>query len=292
MAVIPASGAGRFAPMVVAGLAAIVAHSAHGQTNTHETRPAIDIVNPMEVDGHSMDGPLAQHHAVFTREKHHTRHMQLGYNYYSAGFRVDSAYAFKVDGLCYIASGELELSSDGVVVKATPRTIMWRPAGAMTEVVEAVQDSVSVCANSPPREEGSLAKPGEGEVGRWTGDVALQPRVRFYSVDYIRPEARLIVDGADVLVAERRIVSLRKDGSAKVDFTHFDLKLGARLRDGGDKGEQMCWLESGQLEVASAGKTAPMTVKSFLFRPEGAAIDEVRALKDSSLVCWSAPARP
>lgn len=281
----------------VAVAAIAMAQMTLAQQSTIGSKPVIAIVDPMASDplltgDHSSDGPLTQHHVVFSRSTYGTRSMEIGYNEYRAGFRVDTAYAFKdSDGLCYVPSGSMEITSDGVVVKVAPRSAMWRPAGAMTEHVNAIRDTVTICAVSPARDEHHKVELGQAEVGRWAGDVALQPHVHFFAVEFVRPEVRREAGLTKDLIVERRVVSLHKDGSAKLDLTQFQFTAGAVLRDGRGNGEQMCWLESGRLELSSGGKISSLNAGNFLLRPEGAVIGSVRALENSSLLCYSAPAR-
>lgn len=294
---LPSRAAYSLSGAVIAVLTATTAQTVHAQAQPGMVKPAIVIVDPMGTDAfladaHPTPGPLAQHHVVFSPTKSGTRHIEIGYNDYPAGFKVNSVYAFKqADGLCYVPSGMIEITSDGVVVKLTSHMVMWRPAGAMTEHVEAAQDTVTICAVSPARDEKNKANLGEAEVSRWNGDPALQPHVHFYAVNFISVEAPGEKDLALRSVLERRVVSLHKDGSAKLDLTHFTFKVGAKLRDSPKLGEQVCWLETGKMELSSEGKSLPLNSRNFLYRPEGVKIDELRALKDSSLVCWSASGR-
>jgi hypothetical protein len=277
-------------------VSAIGATGLYAQPAPRADKPSIVIVDPMAsdpllVDGHSTDGPLTRHHVIFSRTKFGTRNMEIGYNNYLAGFKVDSAYAFKqTDGLCYVPAGEMEVTSNGVTVKLMPGMAMWRPAEAMTEHIHAAQDSITICAVSPARESNNAAQLGQNEVGRWTGDIALQPHVHFYSVEFIPPEPLEVKSNPNDAVIKRRIVSLHKDGSSKLDLTILTFKAGATLKDGRQTGEQFCWLEAGRLDLVSGNTISPMTARNFAYRPEGVAIDEYRARTTSTLICYSSPA--
>jgi hypothetical protein len=280
--------------MLLAGGGAALSRTSSSSRNNDSGKSAVQVVDPMGSDpvlkgDVAARNPLWQHHVVFSPSQGGTTRFELGYNNYLKGFKVSSPYAFKnSDGLCFFPTGEIELSSDGVTVKTAPRTVGWRPAGAMTEKVMVNQDTITICGISPVRDENNKAQLGKAELERWSGDMALQPRMHYYAVDFIPLEKVGEANGDSI--GQRRLVSHHKDGATKMELTNFILKSGAKVRNPQAQGEQACWLESGQLELLSVGKTLPVKTRNFFYRPEGVVIDELHALEDSSLVCWTSPA--
>jgi glyoxylate utilization-related uncharacterized protein len=120
---------------------------------------------------------------------------------------------------------------------------------------------------------------------------AAKPHVHLYNINNIPPVANSAPEYAGGQIVERQILSNHKDGSTKADVTYTVYKAGAHMGRVSDPGEQICWLEAGELEVSSDGVTSSLKEKDFLYRPDGATIDGIRAVKDSKMLCFFGPAR-
>lgn len=177
---------------------------------------------------------------------------------------------------------------DGEPFIFKPGMLMWRPAGGVTRAVEMLEDTVTICAMAPPPLNGNSNKLAPGDVGKWEGDPAKKPIPHYFSMK-VSPIVPAFEKTASAGVIEREVVSKRKDGSALVNVTYTTLKRGARLVASG-AGEEICWVETGSLSLTSKGQQHKVMSQSFFYRPEGVAIDRIKAKSAASVVCLTGPA--
>lgn len=261
-------------------------------------QPTITIVDPMTVDPLVKEGTNfraggpAQHRRIITRQKDGSTNLDVGYNIYAAGMGGSTPYAYNKEELCYISKGEIEIISDGISVIGKAGDLMWRPVGASSDGSKVLKDSVGVCAFSPARVDADSHRIPAAEVGKWTGDPALKPRVRWFHIASIAPTVQPgNPDYASGKIVERRVLTARKDHAAKADVTFTTYKAGVTLPAEVNKFDKLCWLESGAADVVTGQNRQKWAATFFLYRPAGAATQSIRFEQDSAVICYASPAR-
>jgi hypothetical protein len=266
---------------------------ARSQAQPGAQKPTIEIIDPLTID--PLVGPApwnaggpAVHRRVVTHDKDGAVHLDIGYNLYKKGVKLGIPYAYKTDEVCYAPSGRIRMQNEGELFEPALHFLMWRPAGAVTRFAEMLEDTVTICAMAPARVDASSHKLAPEEVGKWSENPAIKPVLHYFNVS-----SGPIVTGRDKSasggVVEREVLSKRKDGSAKESVIYTTLKAGSHLSLPG-KGEQICWVERGKLAITSDGQQTDVRGNSFIYKPEGAKLDELRALEDAAIICFSGPA--
>ncbi|MBB6123703.1 hypothetical protein [Sphingobium subterraneum] len=261
-------------------------------------QPTIKIVDPLTVDPLVREGTNfraggpAQHRRIITKQKDGSTNLDVGYNIYAAGMGGSTPYAYNKEELCYISKGEIEIISDGISVIGKAGDLMWRPVGASSDGSKVLKDSVGVCAFSPAREDADSHRIPAADVGKWTGDPALKPRVRWFHIASIAPTERPgNPDYASGKIVERRVLTARKDHAAKADVTFTTYKAGVVLPAEVNRFDTLCWLESGTAEVVTGKTNQTLNATHFLYRPAGARTDSIQFKQDSAMICYASPAR-
>lgn len=254
----------------------------------------VRVINPQDVEPliredfvFSRDGK-AVHRRVVSKPKDGSVSIDAGYNTYKTGVGANEPYAYDKDELCYFASGEMELESDGVVVIARPGNFMWRPAGAPTHRTKVTQDTVTICAFGPARNDAWSHKLATADIDKWNKSERERPRVRYYDYRYTLPTSA--PDGSGQVV-HRPVVSASKDGAVHIDANHTFYPAGASFGEYRHGRAEVCWFEAGSMELVSGGVEARVHAGQFLYRPAGASTESAKVLEDTIAICFFGPAR-
>jgi len=260
--------------------------------------PEIWILDPMDTapmpgsGSRDAQSGLSQHRRVVSKPKQGSVHLDVGYNIYKTGAGSDIPYAYDKDEICYFPSGNGRFRSDGVDVLTRPGILMWRPARAATQSGRALSDMVTICAFAPARDDDWSHKLPASEIGKWDGDPNRKPKVRWFHND----EATIVAHPSDPdhrsgRIVERMLLPAQADGVKGADVTLTQFKSGLALPARTSEREQICWLESGSLTVKASGQPRRLKPSDFLYSPAGSRIEGIEVLEDSSLLCFTEPAR-
>lgn len=250
--------------------------------------PSVRVVMPADIaptvrseDPDQASG-RAVHRRVITGPRDGFTGLDVGYNVYARGVGTDMPYAYTKDELCYFPSGEIDMESDGIRVIASQGYLMWRQAGAPTQHIRAIKDSVTICAFTPARADPSSHRLPPAEVGRWTGEEKLRPRVVFYNVNIARdaPCAECTGD-----VKQRTVLSEAKDGSRYASVAYYLFQAGGR-RQGAAPGDEICWVESGEFAVGIGRDRATAKTPAFIARKGGLVSASIEAVSPGNLLCF------
>ncbi len=255
---------------------------------------AIRVIDPMTVD--PMYGPppfdrdgLAVIRRVVSRPKDGATNLDIGYNVYQKGMKIEARYAYRMDEFCLVPNGRVALESDDGTTIQTEGDLMWRPAGASSNSLLTLEDSVTICCFTPARTDFTSHRLTPEEIGNWPAGSKTPPSLRF-----LKTETAPLV-GEDDQVAgqgfvEREVVSKRRDGSdVSVIYTTFD--EGGFMTTRSAPGDEIFWVSEGTLEVQSGATTQIASPRNFIYRPDGVEIDRIRAVSRAKLFCFSGPAR-
>lgn len=255
---------------------------------------AVRVIDPMTVD--QMYGPppfdrdgLAVIRRVVSRQKDGATNLDIGYNVYQKGMKIEARYAYRMDEFCLVPIGRVALESDDGTTIQTAGDLMWRPAGASSNSLTTLEDSVTICCFTPARIDSTSHRLTPEEIGKWPTGGKTPPSLRF-----LKTETAPLV-GEDYRSAgqgfvEREVVSKGRDGSdVSVIYTTFDDGGFMTTRSG--PGEEIFWVSSGTLEIQSGGTTQTAKPRDFIYRPDGAQIDRIRATSPAVVFCFSGPAR-
>jgi ethanolamine utilization protein EutQ (cupin superfamily) len=298
MKTIVAEGFGGVVRLACAAMAVPLAVAVPARAADEQRPPKVVLLDPMSaplvVDNgakYILNG-MAQHRRVVSKGREGATRIDVSYNVYKAGLEVEQPYAYNADEICYFASGEMWLESDGEKVFAKPGYFMWRPAGAATQKGKVLADAVTICAFGPAREEGTGFRLPASEVGKWNGDPAKKPKVVFRDyrdvLPILRPGAAQYGDGR---LVSRRIFTWAKDGIVALDASHNVYRAGLESGSYGYKVDEICWLEKGEIEMINAGVTQTFRAGQIMYRPAGAVTDHAKATQDTVSICFLAPAR-
>src|SRR5690606_32497764 len=140
----------------------------------------------------------------------------IDYNEYAGDLGGRLSYAYTKDEFCYQTSGRIVTESRGVVDDVQPGTFMWRPAGAATDAIEFVEDSVTSCAFGPAREDDWSHRLPPEQVEEWDGDEAKRhiPTYRHFS-DVEQTPHPAAPD--EERIRFRQVFSSERDGSQFMD---------------------------------------------------------------------------
>ena len=280
----------RLAPAV--GLALMMIAAAGGRAAA-PSGGRIEVVDPMKVTplyGRPPfdQGGSATHRRVINRQGNGSIQLDIGYNLYAAGTRLAAPYAYRTDEFCFVPRGRLVLKSGGGDTEMTGGGLMWRPRGAASDGLDVLEDSVTICAMSPARIDADSHRLPAQDVGKWSGDPALRPKLHFFTVE-TAPRLDRAHRSPGTAILEREMVSTRKDGSKiGVIFTRF--RPGGKVRPVGTA-EQICWVGKGRIDVQSGGDALIVATPSFFYRPAGVTIDAISASSGAEMLCFSGPAR-
>lgn len=230
----------------------------------------------------------AVHRPVISQKLNGARFLDIGYNTYKKGTELATPYAYTTDEYCFLPSGRVLMKNEGESFDLVPGEVMWRPAGAVTRYADVLEDTVSICAMAPARQDATSYRISTEDVGRWAGDWKAKPVPHYYVMaasPMVTPSDKLASSG----VVEHEVVSERKDGSARASVLYITLDAGAHLALS-SVGEHICWVDTGQLRLTWRGSGKSVAVHTFFYQPEGSKIDEVKAIGPSSIVCFTAPA--
>lgn len=237
-----------------------------------------------------IENGMAQHRRVVSKDRQGATRIDISYNVYKAGLEAERPYAYNADEICYFVSGAMWLESDGEGVLAKPGYFMWRPAGAVTQRGKVLADAVTICAFGPARDEGFRLPPSE--VGKWSGDPAKKPKVIFRDYRDVEPMTR---SGApqydDGRLVHRRVFTWAKDGAVALDASHNVYRAGLESGRYGYNVDEICWLEAGEIEMVNGGEKQVFRAGQIMYRPAGAMTDHAKATKDTTSICFLAPAR-
>ena len=261
-------------------------------------RPKVVIYDPADTapmlreDSEFLMSGMAVHRRVINKPKDGSHTIDIGYNTYKKGVGASQPYAYTKDEVCYFPSGKMYVLSDGDEVVTEPGYFMWRPAYAATQKTEVLVDSVTICAFAPARDDEWSHVLPKSETGKWDGDPKLKPKVMFYDFRDIEPTVRPGDERyGDGRITHRRVISKPKDGSVHIDASHNIYKAGLEGGPYAYTHDEICWLESGEIEMVSGGVTQTMRPGEFMYRPAGAATERIKVTKDSVSICFFAPAR-
>jgi mannose-6-phosphate isomerase-like protein (cupin superfamily) len=259
----------------------------------------IVVVDPKDVapmaapDGKVDPDSPSVHRRVISRPKDGSSHLDVGLNTFKAGVGTQKPYAYDKDELCYIVKGVIEAESDGVTVLFKAGNFMWRPAGAATQRTNVTEDTIDICAFGPARIDNWSHKLADSEVGKWHGDETKKPHVHAYDYRYIRPEPMHGAPGSnDVGAAHRQIVSAVKDGAVNIDASYDTYEAGFEFAPTAYENDEICWLESGEIEMSVGSKKISVRANEFVYRPATVAVGAAKVVKDAVSICFFGPARP
>jgi hypothetical protein len=265
---------------------------ARSQVQPGAGKPAIEIIDPLTIDPHvgaapwNAGGPAVTRRVV-THAKDGAASLSVSYNLYKKGTRLGIPYAYKTDEVCYSPSGLIRMQNEAEPFEPARNFVMWRPAGAVTRFAEMLEDTVTICAMAPAwLDESSKLAPEE--VGKWYESPPNKP-VPLYFGSSSSPIVTGLDKSASEGVIEREVLSKRKDGAAKESVIYTTLKAGSHISLPGE-GERVCWVERGRLAITSDGRNREASRISFIYKPAGAKLDELRALEDAAIICFSGPA--
>lgn len=260
--------------------------------------PSVRTIDPATIepltrpDTDFREGGPAVHRRIVSQPRDGSVNLDIGYNVYQRGVGSAEPYAYDKDEYCYVSKGELQIESDGVTVLARAGDVMWRPAGAPTERTMVTEPIVGICAFGPARIDQNSHRIPSDRIGKWDGDLAAKPKVRWYDVAKIAPTVRPgEADFESGRIMERRVLTRQRDGVKGADVTHVTLKAGVRYVPGDVSAEQICWLEAGEIDILASGRTSRLAATHFLYRPAAAPLESLLARKDSTLICFIGPAR-
>jgi uncharacterized cupin superfamily protein len=232
------------------------------------------------------------HRRVISRPKDGSSHLDVGLNTFKAGVGTQKPYAYDKDELCYIVKGVIEAESDGVTTIFKAGNFMWRPAGAVTHRTNVTEDTIDICAFGPARVDNWSHKLADSEIGKWDGDEAGRPHVHAYHYRYIRPEPLHGAPGSiDVGAAHRQIVSTVKDGAVNIDASYDTYKAGFEFSSTAYENDEICWLESGEIEMKVGSRKISVRAGEFVYRPAGVVVGAAKVVKDAVSICFFGPAR-
>lgn len=256
--------------------------------------PEIQVLDPMEteplVHGGSPDAlsGRSQHRRVVSKPNQHSVGLDVGYNIYRKGVGSDNPYAYDKDELCYFPSGTGRFVSDGDAVLTQPGHLMWRPARAATQSGHALTDMVTICAFTPAREDPWSHRLPAAEIGKWDGDPGAKPKVRWFRLEdakiILRPDEPNYRSGR---IVERLFLPAQKDGVKGADVTFISYKAGVQIGPRTNEREQICWLESGDLQMTTTRQTQNVKPGFFLYSPAGSHIKSIDVTEDSDLLCFT-----
>lgn len=262
------------------------------------TTPSIRTIDPATIEPSTRpntdfrEGGPAVHRRIVSQPRDGSVNLDIGYNLYQRGVGSAEPYAYDKDEYCYVSKGALEIESDGVTVLAQAGDLMWRPVGAPTERTMVTEPIVAICAFGPARIDQNSHRIPSDRIGKWDGDPAARPKVRWYDVAKIVPTVRPgQADFESGRITERLVLTRQRDGVKGADVTHVSLKAGVRYVPAAASEEQICWLEAGEIDILASGRTYPLAATHFLYRPAAAPLDSLLARKDSTLICFTGPAR-
>jgi hypothetical protein len=288
-----AGSKGAAALTLTLGISLSLPHGLFAQTNPVAPKPMVKVVDPFTIEPligaapWNAGGP-ATHRMVVSHEKDGSIYLDIGYNNYKKGVILATPYAYKTDELCFSPSGKIRLKNEGDPFIMDGAKLMWRPAGAPTRSAEFLEDTVTICAMAPARLNANGHRVAPEDVGKWYGDPALKPMVKWFAIADA-PVIPALDKSASPGVVEREVLSRRRDGSAKVSVTYITLKAGSHFTTS-SAGDAICYVNFGSLSLTAGGVTLAAKGKAFIYRPDGAQITEVKATSESGLTCFSGPA--
>lgn len=251
-----------------------------------------DVAPMPPADGKLVPDSPSVHRRVVSKQTGGSSHLDVGMNTFKTGVGTQKPYAYDKDELCYIAKGAIEAESDGVTVLFKPGNFMWRPAGAVTQRTNVTEDTLDICAFGPARVDNWSHKLADSEIGKWNGDEAKRPHVHVYHYRYIRPESLHGAPGSnDAGAVHRQVVSSAKDGAVNIDASYDTYKAGFEFAPTVYESDEVCWLESGEIEMSVGHKKLPVRAGQFVYRPAGAKVDGAKVLKEAVSICFFGPAR-
>jgi hypothetical protein len=214
--------------------------------------------------------------------------IDIDYNNYAGGLGGRLAYAYTKDEFCYQAAGRIVTESRGITDDVRPGTFMWRPAGSATDAIEFKEDSITICAFGPAREDEWSHRLAPEIVGEWDGNEETRriPIYRHFSV--VDPSSYPAAPD-DPRIEYRKIFSRERDGSRFMDIARIAFDAGTEVSGIGDERDEIWWLEAGSAELLVGGQRMALCEKDFLFRRAGERIDQIRFPADAVVISYSAP---
>lgn len=263
------------------------------QAQLGSSKPIVQIIDPATVNPligaapWNANGPAA-HRRVVTHGDNGAVYLDMGYNTYKKGVRLSTPYAYKTDEICFVPVGRARMQNESAPFETDPSHMMWRPSGGVTHWVEFLEDSVTICSMAPARLDADSHRIPPADVDKWYGDPASKPFPRWFPIAG-GPVVTALDKSASAGVVEHEVLSLRKDGSAKVSVIYTTFETGSHVA-ADSKGEQICWVGAGTLKLSTGGETMIAPSHNFFYRPEGARIDRIEATKPATMTCFSGPA--
>jgi len=237
------------------------------------------------------ENPSAAHRRVVTRPKDGSIHMDVGHNSVKADLSSDTPYAYDKDELCYFSKGDMYVRSYDSKVLTTPGYFMYRPAGAVTHRIKVISDAVTVCAFAPARFDDWGHKISAEDIIK-IGQEPEYPEAVFLNMHDVEPLVTLGVghkSGENPIV--RQVFSKQKNRFVTMDASHITYKAGFNSGPISNSNDEICWLESGKIEMRNDGVKELMSAGDFLWRPAGAVTESATVLEDSVSICFSAVAQ-
>ena len=261
-------------------------------------KPTIKVIDPSSVpliiykNSPSMVDGRQVYRRPVSFAKDGSENIDISYDMFKAGINIDKPFTYNRDEICYQVAGEAETQNDGVVTILKPGNFMWHPAGTPTETIKIITDNVIVCAFGPARRDDISHIIPTPEFGKWVPDESKRPRAHIFDWKHIGPTSTSkspVSDDASVVY--REVISVSKDGATSVDANHNTYKAGTMYGRYTYAEDEVCYLESGQLQLTADGSKMTINKGDFVYRPAGAISESTKIIQDTTTVCFFGPAR-
>lgn len=185
--------------------------------------------------------------------------IDIGYNKYKSGNVYNGPYAYNKDEIGYFFEGALEGKNLGADFMCEPGSFVLRPAGAVTDFFRITEDITNICAFAPARPDAGSHRLGPEEFPQWDG----RPETRFVPIAFhyskVAPTPFPGIEDQSGITF-REIFSKTRHGSNFMDVSHIAVEPGVTLRPLSSKGDELWWVESGELSAVSGSEV--QTVKA------------------------------
>ncbi len=229
------------------------------------------------------------HRRVISPKRGGPKGIDVGYNVFKAGLENTTPYAYNRDEICYTSAGEMHSTSGGVTVIQRHGMFMWRPAGTSSEHQSVRADTITLCAFAPAREEDWSHRLLSSEFGIWDAVEENKPVPHYFHYSAITP-SQWPGSSREGDVVHRRVISQAKDNSRYMELSHSTIEAGASVRMDVSGRDEVWWLESGGVIVATPDGELVLSTGEFLYRAAGESVDDLTVNTRAVLICFSAPA--
>ncbi len=262
-------------------------------SSSEPSRRKMRVISPADVQPLGDTSPQVldgrhQHRRIVSRLDDPEVLIDIGYNQFKAGLSGNAPYAYTADEVCYVPRSGFELTSEGVSVLAGNGSVVWRPAGAVSQSAKVHQDVVSICAFSPARADAWSHRLPPDKVGVWPTGDAERPRVKHSHPDAIRAETLAGFNGGTI----RRIFSAERDGADRLEISQLSFPAGVVGMFPPLQHDEIYYLETGTIAFKSDGEPMFLEQGQFAYRPVGAGLEEFGATADAIVIRWAGPIPP